>query len=153
MKAASIFIAIFVAGVLVFVAIHFLDDTIAPLFLNSRIERLGERNLPRIVVERGNVVYCRMNAGDFRFPLPSGSLATNLVVSGGFDTVDGSVEARFDRAGGLDGRRDHRRIKIHDFCVTASSGTQRLGILDTRRTPNDPAGWSRMDLTRDEEGI
>lgn len=101
MKDASIFIAIFVAGVLVFEAIHFLDDTIAPLFLNSRIERLGERNLPRIVVERDNVVYCRMNADDFRFPLPSGSRATNLVVSVGFDTVDGSIEARFDKPGGM----------------------------------------------------
>jgi hypothetical protein len=37
-----------------------------------------------------------MKADDFRFPLPPGSHATNLAVSGGFDTVDGSVEARFD---------------------------------------------------------
>jgi len=94
-------LAIFVTGVLVFATIHFLDETIAPLVLNSRIERLGERNLPRISVERNNVVYCRMKADDFRFPLPSGSRATNLVVSGGFDTVDGSVEARFDRTGGM----------------------------------------------------
>ena len=85
-----------VITVLAFAAVWFLDETIAPLFLNSRIERLGERNLPRIVVERGKTVYCRMKADDFRFPLPPGSRATNLLVSGGFDTVDGSLEARFE---------------------------------------------------------
>ena len=37
-----------------------------------------------------------MKADDFRFPLPPGSRATNQVVTGGFDTVDGSVEARFE---------------------------------------------------------
>ena len=37
-----------------------------------------------------------MKADDFRFPLPPGSRAANPVVTGGFDTVDGSVEARFE---------------------------------------------------------
>ena len=37
-----------------------------------------------------------MNADDFRFPLPPGSRATNSVITGGFDTVDGSVEVRFE---------------------------------------------------------
>ncbi len=35
-----------------------------------------------------------MKANDFRFPLPPGSRAANLVLRG-FDTVAGSVEARF----------------------------------------------------------
>jgi hypothetical protein len=95
MKAAAVLIGVLVGGVLVFAAIRFANDTIAPLFLNSRIERLGEMDLPRIVVERGGTVYCRMKADDFRFPLPPGSQATNAMVSGGFDTVDGSVEAQF----------------------------------------------------------
>lgn len=73
----------------------FADSFIAPLFLNSRIERLGENDLPRIRIEVGNVVYCRMKADDFRFPLPTGTIATNAMVTGGFDTVDGSVEAHF----------------------------------------------------------
>jgi hypothetical protein len=90
-------ILILVGGVLLW----FADDTLAPLFLNSRVERLGEKNLPRIVVEPGGIVYCRLKADDFRFPLPPGSRATNLVVSGGFDTVDGSVEARFESANGM----------------------------------------------------
>src|SRR5262245_58496661 len=101
MKVVALPIAILVAGALVFIAIRFADDTLAPLFLNSRIERLSERDLPRIVVERGGLKYCRMKADDFRFPLPPGSRATNLVVTGGFDTVDGSVEARFDGASGM----------------------------------------------------
>ena len=70
----------------------------SPLFLNSKIERVHEKNLPAIRIERGSTIYCRMKADDFRFPLPPGAWATNLVVTGGFDTVDGSVEARFDGA-------------------------------------------------------
>jgi hypothetical protein len=77
-------------------AIWFADDFIAPLLLNSRIERLGETNLPRIMIKRGSTIYCRMKADDFRFPLPPGSHAVNPIVTGGFDTVHGSVEARFE---------------------------------------------------------
>ncbi len=68
-----------------------------PLFFNSRVERMGEKNLPKILVEKGRIVYCRMRADDFRFPLPPRSRALNPVItSGGFETVDGSVEARFE---------------------------------------------------------
>jgi hypothetical protein len=84
-----------VAAALIAGAFWFADRFVAPLFLNSRIERLGEKNLPKVFV-RGSTVCCRMKADDFRFPLPPGSRATNMVVSGGFDTVDGSVEARLD---------------------------------------------------------
>jgi len=85
-----------VAGiVLVIGAFWVIDDSLAPLFLNSRIERLGEKNLPRILVEKKNTIYCRMKADDFRFPLPPGSHAINPVATGGFDSVDGIVEARF----------------------------------------------------------
>lgn len=70
---------------------------LSPLFLNSKIERLHEKNLPKILVENGGVIYCRMKADDFRLPLPPGSRAVNPVItSGGFDTVDGTVEARFE---------------------------------------------------------
>jgi hypothetical protein len=72
------------------------DEHLAPLWLNSRIERLGEAGLPKIIIEKGPVLHCRMKADDFRFPLPVGSRVTNAIVSGGFDTADGSVEARFD---------------------------------------------------------
>ncbi len=70
--------------------------TFSPLFLNSKIERLHEKNLPSIRIEKTGTIYCRMKADDFRFPLPPGSRAANPAVTGGFDTVDGSVEARFD---------------------------------------------------------
>jgi hypothetical protein len=88
--------AVLVCTALVMAAIWFADDTIGPLFLNSRIERLGEKNLPTILAEKGGMIHCRMKADDFRFPLPPGSRAVSLVVKGGFDTVDGSVEARFE---------------------------------------------------------
>ena len=100
-KVVPAIIAILLVGSLVYVVIQFADDTIAPLFLNSRIERLGEQNLPKIAVERGALVYCRMKADDFRFPLPVGSRATNMVVTGGFDTVRGSLEACFDQTNGM----------------------------------------------------
>jgi hypothetical protein len=75
----------------------FVDDSIAPLFLNSRIERLDETGLPKALVEKGGIIYCRMKADDFRFPLPPGShVMPPIIISGGFDTVDGSVEARFE---------------------------------------------------------
>ena len=85
-----------VCAVVIAAAFWFADNYVAPLFLNSRIERIHERNLPRIIIEGGRTVYCRMKADDFRFPLPRGARAEHPVVSGGFDTVDGSVEARFD---------------------------------------------------------
>jgi len=85
-----------ICAVVIAAAFWFVDNYVAPLFLNSRIERLHERNLPRIIIESGNTVYCRMKADDFRFALPHGSQAAHPVISGGFDTVDGSVEARFD---------------------------------------------------------
>ena len=89
-------VLILIGVALVAVAIWFADDFIAPLLLNSRIERLPEKNLPKVLVERGSTIYCRMKADDFRFPLPPGSRAVNLAVTGGFDTVDGTVEVRFD---------------------------------------------------------
>lgn len=73
-----------------------LNRQVAPLWFDARIDRLKEQNLPQIMIERGGIVFCRMKADDFRFPLPPGTRATNLVVTGGFDSVDGSVEARFD---------------------------------------------------------
>src|SRR5438552_11466237 len=96
-KVVAIVVVALVGVPLIFVAGRFANDSIAPLFLNSRIERLGEKNLPEILVQ-GATIYCRMKADDFRFPLPPASRALNPVVTGGFDTVDGSVEARFDGA-------------------------------------------------------
>jgi hypothetical protein len=89
-------ISIAVVGLLA-VVLWFVDYTLAPLLLNSRIERLGEKNLPKIMIERGSTVYCRMAADDFRFPLPRDARAVKFTVSGGFDTVDGYVLVVFDK--------------------------------------------------------
>jgi hypothetical protein len=73
------------------------DEFFAPMFFDSRIERLHETGLPKATVEKGDIIYCRMKADDFRFPLPPGSHALPpIITSGCFDCVDGSVEARFD---------------------------------------------------------
>ena len=92
MKAIAIVVGAIVLAVLALLVVKW-----SPLFLNSRIERVGEKNLPRIVVEKGGIICCRMRADDFRFPLPPGSRAANpVIIKGGFDTVDGSVEAVFE---------------------------------------------------------
>ncbi|MCU1292636.1 MAG: hypothetical protein JWP08_1486 [Bryobacterales bacterium] len=95
MKVALTLVAVLIGAVLIFAAARFADEIVAPLFFNSRIGRLHEENLPKVLVE-GGILYCRMKADDFRFPLPPGSRAVNPVLTGGFDTVEGSVEARFD---------------------------------------------------------
>jgi hypothetical protein len=85
-----------VGAVCIALVFMFVDDYIAPLFLNSRIERLHETGLPKARLEKG-CVYCRMKADDFRLPLPPGYRAmAPIITSGGFDWVDGSAELRFD---------------------------------------------------------
>ena len=72
-------------------------EGISTLFLNARIERLGRTGFPNAEVESGGIVHCRMQADDFRFPLPPGSHAHDLRLdSGGFDTVNGWVAVTFD---------------------------------------------------------
>lgn len=94
MKIVAVIFGCGLGMALVFMVVRFTNHTVAPLFLNSRLERRGEKDLPRLVIERGDTVYCRMKGDDFRFPLPAGSRATNLMVTGGFDTADGSVAPR-----------------------------------------------------------
>jgi len=73
------------------------DSFFAPMFFDSRIERLNETGLPKASVEKGSQIYCRMKADDFRFPLPPGSHAVSAIITeGGFDWADGTVEARFE---------------------------------------------------------
>ena len=96
MKMFFITLAVLVGLLLIAAVVRFANDSIAPLFLNSRVERLGEKDLPKILIQ-GSTIYCRMKADDFRFPLPPGSRGTNAIVTGGiFDTIDGTVEAQFD---------------------------------------------------------
>lgn len=77
-------------------AFTFVDDFVAPLLFNSRIERLAEIDLPKASVENG-CLYVRMKADDFRLRLPSGYRPMLPVITqGGFDRADGSIELRFD---------------------------------------------------------
>ena len=96
-KVAILVCAAFVTGLICSSIWSFFDEIIAPLLFNSRIERRSETDLPKAVVEEGGkILYCRMKADDFRLPLPPGAqVVPPIVLSGGFDTVDGSVEVRF----------------------------------------------------------
>lgn len=115
-----------VVCVLVIAGVLWLNSHVAPLCFDSRIERLWEKNLPKIMVERGGVVSCRMKADDFRFPLPPGTRATNLVVTGGFDTVDGSVEARFDST---------NQVTAHEYETSLSGKIQNGGQVKAQSIP------------------
>jgi hypothetical protein len=96
-KRAAVLLGILALAAMGFGSWRYLDDALAPLFLNSKIERLGEKNLPKAVAEGGDTIYCRMKADDFRFPLPPQSHAVlPILITGGFDTVDGSVRVQFD---------------------------------------------------------
>lgn len=97
MKTMALIGTALLAGLLCAGVVWFLDVFVTPLFLNSRIERLGEQGLPKATVVKGGIIHCRMKADDFRFPLPPGSrVVPPIIISGGFDTVDGSVEIRFE---------------------------------------------------------
>ncbi|HEV7403524.1 MAG TPA: hypothetical protein VGO11_11375 [Chthoniobacteraceae bacterium] len=61
--------------------------------------REHEDGLPKVTIENGSVVYCRMRADDFRFPLPRGSRARPPVLeSGSFDQVKGRIEVELNDA-------------------------------------------------------
>jgi hypothetical protein len=86
-------------------AFTFANEFIAPLLFNSRVERLHEADLPKAMLENGyfnSYVYCRMKADDFRLPLPAGLHARPpVIIAGGYDWVDGSVELRYDGSSGI----------------------------------------------------
>ena len=115
-----------VACVLVIAGLFWLNSHVAPLWFDSRIDRLWERNLPKIRMEKEGIVYCRMKTDDFRFPLPLGTRATNLVVTGGFDTVNGSVEARFDST---------NQVTAHEYETSLSGKIQDGGQVKAQSIP------------------
>lgn len=101
-RTASFWYFICIVGIILIVPVlTFLDNFVAPLLFNSRIERLNEKDLPKASVENG-YLYCRMKADDFHLALPPGYRAmTPIITHGGFDSVDGSVELRFDSSNGV----------------------------------------------------
>ena len=112
-----------VAFVIVIVCVFWLNGHVAPLWINSRIDRLLERNLPKIMIEKGGIVYCRMKTDDFRFPLPQGTRAANLIVTGGFDTVDGSIEALYDST---------NQVTAHEYETSLSGKIQHGGQVKVK---------------------
>jgi hypothetical protein len=95
-----------IAIVTVCIAIAWVVISNFPHFADSKSDRLSEDNLPRIEIENGRTVYCRMKADDFRFPLPEGATGIDpQLSSGGFDTVKGSVRVRFTKQPGMSAER------------------------------------------------
>src|SRR6266704_2034874 len=76
MKAFAALVSTALVAGLVWAVVSF-----SPLFLSSRIERLDEKGLPKVMVEKGGIIYCRMRADDFRFPLPPGSHALVPIIT------------------------------------------------------------------------
>jgi len=73
-----------------------------------------------------------MKADDFRFPLPPGSRAVPpIIISGGFDTVDGTVVAWFDNSNHVTpGEYENwlsSRLQVGGY-VTAESASGGLSI-------------------------
>ena len=67
-----------------------------------------------------------MKADDFRFPLPPGSHAVNPVINGGFDSVEGSVEARFD---------DNKQVASREYEKLLSGKLQEGGQVSSQTIP------------------
>jgi len=104
----------------------FADDFVAPLFLNSRIERLHETDLPKASIKYG-YVYCRMKADDFYLPLPPLPAGVRVmpptITAGGFDWVDGSVEVRFENTNAIS-PFDYEDWPLRNLQVGASTTVQ-----------------------------
>ncbi len=92
-------------GYLIFCVFPVLAVVVAVCFLWPRIFFMrdslpgpeNEPGLPKVTIEKGGVVYCRMRADDFRFPLPRGASVRRAVLdSGCFDSVDGKVEVELN---------------------------------------------------------
>ncbi len=102
----------FIGGFCIYEGFLFVNDYIAPLFLNSRLERLHETGLPKAWIENGSL-HCRMKADDFCLPLPYGYRAlAPRITSGGFDTVDGVVELRRDNSAKGAAGSEFRNVQI-----------------------------------------
>ena len=99
MKMASLTTRVAVCLIAGAVPILVVLNILSPMFLDSRIERLYEKGLPKALIRNGSTVYCRMQADDFQFPLPPDSEPfTPIITAGGFDWVDGMVQVRFPGA-------------------------------------------------------
>lgn len=85
---------------LLFIVVGWLIAEFVSIWLfNAKIERIFEKNLPKVAVENGNIVYCRMSADDFRLSLPAGSRVVHAnILSGGSDWVDVEVEIRQEKS-------------------------------------------------------
>jgi hypothetical protein len=128
-KIAYGFGLLFVSLVLLFVAWpNFALDLI---FCNSyglkcdlrALQRRHEK-LPVTVIENGDIIYCRMNMCDFRFPLPDRVRIVRIdPVTGGGDTIDGTVNVVGAGGGPINMRSYAELLQSKHFDVSPTDGS------------------------------
>jgi len=76
----------------------------------------SHENLPAVAVESGKRLCCRMLYCDFRFPLPPGARVVSIdPVTGGFDTIKGSILVTNTGGGAFDLRAYARMMRRDGF--------------------------------------
>lgn len=84
----------------------------------------SRENLPSVAVESGNKLCCRMLYCDFRFPLPAGTRVASIEpVTGGFDTIKGTIYVTNLDGGAVDLRAYARAMRKDGFKVDGDSST------------------------------
>ena len=105
-------------------------------------ERKSEK-LPAVSVEGGKTVYCRMQACDFRFPLPAGAQVQRAdPVSGGFDTIHGIIYVTGPDGGPVDLSACAKLLRDYHFSIQpgfTSEVENAVGLPSP--ISNHPAGY------------
>jgi len=86
------------------------------------IERRNEK-LPIVSVE-GDIVYCRMSACDFRFPLPNNvRIVRTNIDEGGLDTINGAIFVVGPDGGPVNMRAYAEQLQREHFTAAPVDGT------------------------------
>jgi len=105
--------------------------------------------LPSIVVESRRTVCCRMEFCDFRFPLPKGAGVMSVdPVTGGFDTIKGTIYVTNANGGPVDLDAYARRIWEAGFHVSRGDFMFGAGAPDggTIGVANSKH-WTKIDFS------
>lgn len=96
-----------------------------------QIERRGEK-LPAVSVE-GDMVYCRMYACDFHFPLPDNvRVVRTNIDEGGFDTINGAIYVVGPDGGPVDMRTYAERLQKKRYSAAPCDGSGCPDVTNSR---------------------
>jgi hypothetical protein len=129
LKIAYGFGLLFVSLVLLFVAwpnfaldLMFCDSYGLKCDLRGLLRR--HEKLPAVVIENGDVVYCRMYMCDFRFPLPDKVRIVRIApVTGGGDTIDGAIYVVVVGGGSINMRKYAELLQGKHFDASPTDGS------------------------------